>query len=179
MKTASIEIDSPSDPEVCTIVVLYDGNLTRARAMAACDYLVNQFWADIELSFHWWRTDFLRDAALAQVAADDAVKSDFLIICSESGGEFSPALESWFEIWLDRRGEREGALMDLSSSLRSPQREIFLREVGRRGKFDYLTAVPGEGGNPLNPNGAGPEKSGHLEEIPVGARPPSHYGLNE
>jgi len=172
MRTASEEIESPNDQEVCTVVVLYDGLVTRARAMAACDYLVNQFWPEVELKFHWWRTDFLRDAALANLAADEAVASDFLIICSDGTGALSPALETWFETWLERRGEKNGALVDLSASPRSTQREAFLREVGRRGRFDYLTAVPEEVGNTINPNRVA---DGILGE----SRPPSHYGLNE
>lgn len=179
MDVTSNAIDSAADQEVCTIVVLYDGNVTRARAMAACDYLVNQFWPEVELKFHWWRTDFLRDAALARVAAFDAVASDFLIISSESGGELSPALESWFESWLERRGERNGALVDLSSSPRSLQRETFLRDVGRRGKFDYLTAVPEGVGNTFTPNGPASDLSGPVNDILGESRPPSHFGLNE
>lgn len=174
MNATNDKIDSLSDQEVCTIVVLYDGYVTRGRAMSACDYLVNQFWPEVELKFHWWRTDFLRDAALAIVAADAATESDFLIICSDRGGELSPALESWFESWLERRGERTGALVDLSATPLSTQREVFLREVSRRGKFDYLTVVPAGVGNTFNPNGSAGEMSVLGE-----SRPPSHYGLNE
>jgi len=171
---ASIEaIKSPHDQEVCTIVVLYDDNVTRSRALVACDYLVNQFWPEIELKFHWWRTDFLRDGVLARVAADAAVASDFLILGSASSGELSAALESWFESWLERRGERNGALVDLAASPRSSDREFFLREVARRGNFDYLTSVPAEVGNSFK------DLSPRVDNILGESRPPSHYGLNE
>jgi hypothetical protein len=185
MNVASKETNPIHSQEVCTIVVLYDGNATRSRAMAACNYLVQQFWADIELKFHWWRTDFLRDAPLAAVAADNAVTADFLIIATENEAEISPALESWFESWLSRRMNREGALVDLrpAASVRSvssaSQREHFLLEVCERGSFDYLAAIsnqPGQGGEP-GPLTKG--VSGVIDEKWREPYPPSHYGLNE
>lgn len=169
--------ESPEFSDVCTIVVLYEGDASRFHAMAACDYLVRQFWAEVELKFHWWRTDFLRDEQLAAVAAVNAVQADFLIISSASAQEFSPELESWFEGWLDRRTDKEGALVDLlpvSQTGPGPTaREQFLHEVCRRGKFDYLTAVPGETGE------SRPALTGIIPDRSMESRPPSHFGLNE
>lgn len=169
--------ETPEFSDVCNIVVLYEGDASRSRAMAACDYLVRQFWAEVELKFHWWRTDFLRDEQLAAVAAVNAVAADFLIISSESDREFSLELESWFESWLDRRLDREGALVDLlpgALSGRGPTaREQFLHEVSRRGKFDFLTAIPGGTQEPTHP------MSGLIDDRLEDSRPPSHFGLNE
>jgi hypothetical protein len=172
------------NPRNCQIVVLYDGTATRARAMVACDYLVGQFWEDVELSFHWWRTDFLRDPAFATVAAANAIDSDFLIICSGTEHELSPALEQWFETWLERRGNHLGALVDLGtvqerrSISSSPERERLLRDICRRGSFDYLTAFSTVVGNAVGENSV-PRMGGALEESNREGRPPSHYGLNE
>lgn len=179
MKAANEEVNPPREEEVCSIVVLYDGFQSRARAMSACDYLVKQFWPEVEVKFHWWRTDFLSDLTLAKVAADNVVVADFLIFSSESDGEISPALESWFESWLDRRGEREGALVDLGSAPRSSQREFFLREISRRGRFDYLTVIPDERGNALNSDLPAKKGLSMAEDFSRETRPPSHYGLNE
>lgn len=178
------ERDTPDFQDVCTIVVLYEGDATRARALGACDYLVRQFWQEVELKFHWWRTDFLRDEELAAVAANNAVQADFLIISSESNCEFSPALESWFESWLERRSsDRQGALVDLSAAFQSgagrTAREQFLQEVSRRGKFDYLTSMP-QSESGAAPSGAAPQSvPGIIGDILGESRPPSHYGLNE
>ncbi|TSA41817.1 MAG: hypothetical protein D4R57_00180 [Verrucomicrobiales bacterium] len=183
MNAAIEEQYSPESKDVCTIVVLYDGDVTRARALEACDYLVNQFWQDVELEFHWWRTDFLRDEMLASVAATNGVAADFLIVCLDSNREIAPALESWFESWLMKRSGREGALVDLTRAQKPgtelTQRELFLREVSVRGNFDYLTAIPDEGRTSLasgNPSG---EMSGVIDDILGESRPPSHFGLNE
>ena len=116
MNTVIEEQLIPESSDVCTVVVLYDGDKTREKALAACDFLVKQFWQDVELEFHWWRTDFLRDSTLATVASTNAVASDFLIVCLDSHREIAPALESWFEGWVTKRSGREGALVDLTNN---------------------------------------------------------------
>lgn len=181
---AAIEEQSSTDTrDVCTVVVLYDGNATRARALTACDYLVNQFWQDVELEFHWWRTDFLRDTTLATLASTNAVESDFLIVCLDSNIEITPALESWFENWLTKRVGHEGALVDLTSVTKAKaeltQVGVFLREVSRRGSFDYLIAIPDEENTSPASDRSFREQPVVTDDIREEFRPPSHFGLNE
>lgn len=183
MNTAIEEQPTPESDDVCTIVVLYDGDATRARALSACDFLVNQFWKDVELEFHWWRTDFLSDSTFATVASTNAVASDFLIVCLESHREIAPALESWFESWLTKRRDREGALVDLTHKAGSTEKETliqtFLREISQRGNFDYLTAVPGDGQHSKSENHTAQGYFQRIDDILSEPRPPSRYGLNE
>lgn len=174
------EIPPPADSlDACTIVVLYDGDVTRARAMDACDYLVNQFWKDVELKFHWWRLDFLNDFTLANIAASNAIAADFLIVCLQPHEMISPSLESWFEKWLPERGENNGALVNLTdNSTRTNQASQigqFLKDVCRRGNFDYLTAIPPEG----KPSSNATSSLANVDDIWRESRPPSHFGLNE
>lgn len=183
MNTAIEEQLTPESSDVCTIVVLYDGDATRARALTACDFLVNQFWQDVELEFHWWRTDFLRDETLATVASKNAMAADFLIVCLDPHREIAPALESWFEGWVENRSGREGALVDLTCDSRSNGEltliQIFLREVCQRGSFDYLTAILGDGRIPKTDNQPAKEYFQRIDDILSEPRPPSHFGLNE
>lgn len=185
MNAAIEDMNASNLKDTCNIVVLYDGTATRARAMAACDFLMKQFWENVELNFHWWRTDFLTDPALATVAARDAVAADFLIICSDQRDQPSPSLERWFESWLDLRDERLGALVDLTVS-RAGQtfgltetRQRFFREICQRGRFDYLTTLAEAGPEFTNLPSSPREMGGIIEDLPGNFRPPSHYGLNE
>lgn len=185
MNAAIEDTQASNSKDTCNIVVLYDGDATRARAMSACDFLVNQFWEDVELNFHWWRTDFLRDAALAKVAALNAIEADFLIVSSDNRDQPSPSLEQWFESWVDQRGDHQGALVDLTASRAgqvfgfSEMRERFFREICRRGRFDYLTTLAEAGSEFSGPAAAPREMGGIIDDILGGPRPPSHYGLNE
>lgn len=179
------DMNTSGSKDSCSIVVLYDGDVTRARAMAACDFLVSQFWEDVELKFHWWRTDFLQDAELATVAARDAVEADFLIVCSDHRDQPPPSLERWFESWLDRRGDRLGALVDLTANRAgqtfgpSETRQQFFREICRRGNFDYLTTLAEAGSEFSGSTPAKHDVGGIIDDILGDSRPPSHYGLNE
>lgn len=182
MNVAAPIESTPLQPEVCVITVLYDGDGARRQAMAACDFLVGQFWRHIELEFHWWRTDFLRDPQMALAAAENAVATDFLIVCTED--PLGTEAESWFESWLARRAGPAGALVDLPPKSRRSKggtsNESFLREVCRRASFDYLSNLPGEGEEPSEV-GAG-DDTGYVtspEDQSERFRPPSHYGLNE
>jgi hypothetical protein len=171
--------------ELCTVVVLYDDDATRARALIAGDYLIGQFWEDVELDFHWWRTDFLNDPCLAQAAASHAWQSDFLIICSQDPTEVSPVLEAWFELWISRRGGREGALVDLTLAppllAKGTRRELVLREIAERGGFDYLTATQNLSStdSQRRPSAWSDNRTMTPYNTLDQSRPPSHFGLNE
>lgn len=183
MNTLKEEQFTPESNDACTIVVLYDCDATRARALSACDFLVNQFWKDVELEFHWWRTDFLSDETLATVASANAVAADFLIVCLESQEEISPALESWFESWVTERRDCEGALVDLTDNSGAAKEftmiQTFLREVSQRGNFDYLTAIPGDEKKSKTETQSTQEYFQRIDDTLKEPRPPSHFGLNE
>ena len=183
---AATEIEStPSLPELCTVVVIYDDAHTRNRALTACDYLVSQIWEAVELDFHWWRTDFLKDPHMAGIAAQHAVASDFLIVCLNTTDEVSANLEMWFESWIDQRGSRQGAMIDLTAptatGVSGPHRQAFLHTIARRGMFDHLTAVPEQ----LEVKSPGTSKRLDTKKLPATeepswhSRPPPRFGLNE
>lgn len=174
---AAIEDKNATSPlDICTVVVIYDDLVARTRAMKAGDYLVKQFWENVEMKFHWWRTDFLRDLNLAQVAARNAIAADFLVVCV-SDNETAPALlEAWFETWVTRRTGREGALLDLSTD---SAQGGFLRELCVRGRFDYLAPAPAGTHSPRTTNAREMSLPAATEAQPRHFRPPSHFGLNE
>ena len=183
---AAIETESTSSlPDLCTVVVIYDDSHTRARALTACDYLVSQIWEAVELDFHWWRTDFLKDPQMAGIAAQHAVASDFLIVCLNATDEMSDNLGTWFESWIDQRGCRQGALIDLTASTiagtATPHRQSLLRAIARRGTFDYLTTLPErpDAGSPVTPKMSDAKKLPTVDQPSWQSRPPSRFGLNE
>jgi hypothetical protein len=171
--------------EHCTVLVLYDDHHTRTRALNASDYLVSQLWERVELDFRWWRTDFLKDPFMAEVATHDAIASDILIVCSRQVGKSPTTLEAWFESWIGKRADREGALIDVTvpglAGGELPGRQQALQEIARRGNFDYLTTAPAPAAKDVQGTSRLPAAS---FPSPIGdwlneSRPPSHNGLNE
>jgi hypothetical protein len=115
--------------------------------MEVCDHLAQRFWAEVELKFQWWRTDFLEDAGMATTAADNSRNADFIIVCILPDGELSPVVRHWFDGWIPQRERREGALIDLTaavgaSPITAHRKKIFLRDVAHRAGMDYLTHFP-------------------------------------
>ena len=167
-----------SPPDRCTVVVIYDDPFTRARALAACDYLVGQLWENVELDFYWWRTDFLNESNMAQAAAHYATEADFLIVCSTGIDAPADTLEKWFEIWVKERKKTEGALIDLSlmpdTKRKGTHLQRVLQSIAERGRFDYLTTVA-QGPRPDFPA----LRKTSTDRLMESSRPPSRFGLNE
>jgi len=146
MNIASHVDQQTDEKEICTVVVVYQDGATRQRAMDACDFLMEKLWSEVEFNFHWWRTDFLEQPAMAQTAAEEAAGADFLIVCSNSEYPLSPALKRWFESWVEMRQGRDGALLDLMESgvaeaATSHATGTFLRGIARRATLDYFTTA--------------------------------------
>ena len=174
--------------ETWSVVVLYEDKDTRERAMAMCDQLVKKFWSEVEFDFSWWRTDFLRDPAMAHVAANDARTADFIIFCSSPESDLTPAVAKWFATWTGGREGRQGALLDLSYAADglSPHYErkhADLRDLAHRAGLDYLTRIPQalRGNMPESweiVQTRATQVTSVLDEI-LHYPPPSHFGLNE
>jgi hypothetical protein len=170
------------------VLVLYEDLATRQRGLAACDYLMRNFWAEVEFDFHWWRTDFLTDAWLAAVAAEKASKANLIFLCSVGMNQPSAALRAWFDSWIENRSAGEGLLVNLVTGDASAHHrqvgELFLREVSRRADLDYLGTFPQTrtGTYPASvleaesrANQMSTVLDGMLHESP---RPP-HFGIND
>ncbi len=115
--------------------------------MAICDHLMKQFWPTVEIQFHWWRTDFLADPVMANSAAEVAAAAHFVLFCPSEETEWSSAVSEWAESWASQRGNREGALVDLTEfasglSTIAFQKASFLSKIARLAGMDYLTRAP-------------------------------------
>ncbi|MCW5553817.1 MAG: hypothetical protein KIS67_16865 [Verrucomicrobiae bacterium] len=137
---------SETPDETWSVVVLYDDAPTRQRAMGLCNRLVQRFWEEVEIRFHWWRSDFLVDDLMRTTATQDAVGADFIVVSSRPEQQFSPFVVKWFEDWIRQREGREGAFLDLTepeagSADNVQRRQLHLRRLAHRAMMDYLTQV--------------------------------------
>lgn len=180
--SAALEKKATSgQPDLCTVVVIYDDSASRTRALQACDYLLRQEWENVELDFHWWRTDFLSDPHMGRAAARHAIASDIVIVCSREGNGIPPILGAWFESWIDGRKNHEGAMIDLGATRTAtrPAHRLTLQAIAQRGGFDYLTATPEQPGSDFLKSAPPMSSPTRMDDRPAPSHPPSHYGLNE
>jgi hypothetical protein len=115
-ETSSTVPNNKPGEETWSVVVLYEDKPTRDRAMVLCNRLMKNFWSDVEFDFHWWRTDFLDDPRMAQIAAADATAADLFIFSSSPETGLSPMFLKWFEGWSREREMRDGLLLDLTDT---------------------------------------------------------------
>lgn len=186
---ASDALEAKSVEENWSVVVLYEDRPTRDRALALCDRLVRNFWSEVEFDFHWWRTDFLDDPQMAQIAAANAKAADIFIFSSSPESSISPMFLRWCQTWIAKRELNTGMFLDLTdaaaqTSLIVQQKQAQLRNLADQANLEYFNRVPPPlGGDNLN-SPQSLETRTHqftavLDEILHHIPPPTHHGLNE
>jgi hypothetical protein len=176
--------------DACKVVILYDGPEARDQAMRLCNRLTLQFDGDIDFNFKWWRMDFLKEAGLADLSAEEAGLANILIICANPAGRLAGHIKKWFGSWASGRSEQLGVLVDLTRTTAGEWSAVqatkqFLREVARRAGFDYLETSSVAVENLIHPTGPIHEQTATSFPIPEylladeESPAPEHYGLNE
>ncbi|HVY69950.1 MAG TPA: hypothetical protein VHH73_08475 [Verrucomicrobiae bacterium] len=126
-----------------TVVVIYEDSALRERAMQFCERLASD---TPGIDMDWWSFQLLGHPTMAQTAVERAAGAEVVVFALGARGDLPDEIKLWIEKWLNKRGEREGALVGL---LRQEEgmhgvasfREIYLRHIARRGGMDYLSHV--------------------------------------
>jgi hypothetical protein len=129
------------------VVVVYETPAIREHAMQFCERLAGECECTPVSEMSWWSFHLLALPPEATDAAQKAADADVVVFAMKAGGDLPHEVKLWIENWLNRRGEREGALVGLLAREASydiaPFREIYLRHIARRASMDYLShAVP-------------------------------------
>jgi hypothetical protein len=130
-------------PETRCVVVIYENTVFRDRAVQFCERLgEGRKFSMVEMD--WWSFPLLSQPVAAGDAADKAAGADVVVFAMGAGGDLPDEIKLWIEKWLNKRGEREGALVGLLNHEDLPYRtasfrEIYLRHAARRAGMDYLS----------------------------------------
>ena len=81
---------------------------------------------------------------MAHSAVEKAADADVVVFAMEARGDLPDEIKLWIEKWLNKRGEREGAIVGLLHREEgwhgaASFREIYLRHAARRAGMDYLS----------------------------------------
>jgi hypothetical protein len=128
-------------PQKRRVVAVYENTAAREYALRFCEGLAGRPPASgTDLDIHWCAFAFLGDDAVNRAAA-----ADLILFSITSDGDLPHEVKLWIERWLNRRSEREGAVVGLVMDRPANPfeiaslKEIYLRHTAHRAKMDYLS----------------------------------------
>jgi len=128
-----------------SVFVIYEDESARAAAVSFCDQLIERFWTRCGFDIAWASFEELKDVARAQVAVEQAASADAIVFSSEPFGWLPAEVRQWAELWVAKRGEREGIFIGLGDSdqgVETSNKFTWVRGIARRAGCDYLTHAP-------------------------------------
>lgn len=131
-------------PKAKCVVVVYEDTAIREHAVRFCERLAYEGDSAGTLELNWWSFELLTNPAVASDAVKLAAVADVVVFAMNAGGDLPQDIKIWMEKWLNKRGEREGALVGLLAYGDAPHdeasfREIYLRHLAKRTGMDYLS----------------------------------------
>jgi hypothetical protein len=129
------------------VVVIYENPAIREHAVRFCERLAEEHKSST-VEMNWWSFQFLSRPELASEAVQKAARAEVVVFAMEAAGDLPQEIKLWMERWLNKRGEREGALVGLLNREEGAHemvsfREMYLRHAARRASMDYLSqSVP-------------------------------------
>ena len=141
--TTMIQIKQNELRAAKSMVVIYEDPSLRERAVHFYERLAQEQQSP-ESDMDWWSFQVLGDSAMAHTAVAKAAQADVVVFAMDARGDLPEPIKLWIEKRLNKRGEREGAIVGL---LRREEgwhgvasfREIYLRHAARRAGMDYLS----------------------------------------
>lgn len=132
------------NPNLKCVVVLYETPAIREHAVRFCERLSQGQESPARAEKSWWSFHLLGHSAAGHDAVQKAAVADVVIFAMDAAGDLPEEVKLWIENWLNKRGEREGALVGLLAREErshdiAPFREIYLRHIARRAGMDFLS----------------------------------------
>lgn len=129
-----------------SVLVVCESSEERKTAMAFCDRLVERFWSRFSFEINWAPYEMLDNKAPAEAAAQRACKAELLVFATNRFHDPPPQVQQWMEMWLCRRGEKEGTLVALATPAPEdgtcPVSESYFRRIAHRAGMDFASELP-------------------------------------
>jgi hypothetical protein len=182
-----LAIEGGVEPKpVFRVVIAYDDFAAGKRAMDTCNFLVSQFAGEIELKSSMWKFDVLRSTNLNQLAVDDAVEADVIIVANGRESGLPEEVKGWVNTWVPRKHDPAAALVALLDFTGDDTREsamahAFLEGAAATAKIDFLVQEIRSSGEYMPPLAGSSLRDWPPAPIdPAANRPsPEAWGIND
>jgi len=168
------------------VVMVYDDFVAGKRAMETCNFLLMQLGRGVQLNSSMWKFDVLRCAKLKEMAVEDALEADVVIVANGRNCGLPPEVIDWLKCWTPTRRSGAAALVALMDYTGEDSREparahITLKHAAAKAGMDFLSQEirSGDSAEPMFPALESPGKL-PSHENPLPDRPASEgWGLND
>jgi hypothetical protein len=164
----------------------YDDFAGGKRAIDTCHFLMGKMGGGVELRSTMWKFDVLRSAKLNQIAVEDAVEADVIIVATTQNGGLPPELQKWIQTWAPLKRGQAAVLVALIDCTGQDTREpdlaaAFLKQAAANAGIDFLAQAIraeecGSSISSMTPDLSAPLREG---DLPPGRPSPEAWGLND
>ena len=139
------------------LVIAYEDEITRNRAIALYDNLAGNLNDDYDVRYSWWKFHFLYDPALLDRAINAAIDADMIIVALRDAKEPPWIARNWIEKWLAGKDGHDCALVALVEGTPSARIEDcavlgYLNSVAHQAQMNFFPHVfPATPLNVINP----------------------------
>ena len=132
--------DLEPDP-IFNVVIAYEDFETGKQAKETYDFLVNNLRHECRFDNQMWKFDVLGISKLREMAVNDALAADIIIISCHGTHELSADVRTWIDSWVTR-GSHAIALVGLFSSACDDSNNNgvrdYLAEVAQRAGMEFF-----------------------------------------
>lgn len=103
--------DCLEEKPVFTVLVIYEDFAAGKHAKETCDFLASRLGREFELKNLMWKFEVLGHPKLKEMAANDALEADLIIVSTHGIGELPEEVQSWLDLWVEQPGNAMALVM--------------------------------------------------------------------
>jgi hypothetical protein len=104
-RLSTIEDINEESTSTLNVVVAYEDFLTGKKAKETCDFLAENLGTTCQVNNQMWKFDVLSILKLRDMAVNDALQADIVMVSCHGGDELPEAVREWLRAWLERAPE--------------------------------------------------------------------------
>lgn len=128
---------SSETKDAIKVLIVYEDFATGQHAMSASKRLFGELTRDFESQASFWKFDVLRVPTMRQLAAQDAIEADVVVIAAHAGQALPADLKSWLQSCLDQKAPGVTTLVAMlgvggQTANCGSQAHCYLKEVAQK-----------------------------------------------
>jgi hypothetical protein len=124
------------------VVTVYEDFRTARQAKQAYEFLAANLTHEWQVTSQMWKFDLLRIPELRELAAEDALQADLIIVSCNGDGELPAEVRAWIEMSLGSRTDAVAlvALLDCppGQAERAQATQAYLERIAQRAHLEFF-----------------------------------------